>query len=161
MDHIPNWEEFTTLGRNDEIEDDLTPTEIKLQRGKMKRAKDLYNQAREMYKYVAIFCDTLKGEMAEITSNMMMQNVLMICPKIIGAEAKDQYVFRMECASIIRTNCKELIVQVEASEVLNLCEIEYKDIVLSEMKKFKHLFKKWVKHFEKDKSTDDWLLFNQ
>jgi hypothetical protein len=160
MDHIPRWEEIVAIGANFSGKEKLSPSEIKLLRDKNNRAKALYNQGRELYKYVSIFCDTLNGNMAGVTSDLIMQNVLIICPKIIAAEAIDKYVFRMECAATIRSNCKELIVQVDASDILSLCVVEYKDIVLIEMKKFRALFKKWVTHFDKDKTKDEWSLFS-
>ena len=159
MDHMPEWEHFSQFGRDDEDEENLSSVDAEKVRLKVTRAKSLYNQARAVYKYAALFCETLEGEMAEMTANLIMQNALMLCPKIVGAEGADMYILRMENASIIRTNCRELETQVRAADMFEICTPEYKDIVLDEIEKFRLLFIEWVKHFEKDEFEDDWGLY--
>jgi len=43
-----------------------------------------------------------------------MQNAMMLCPKIVGAEGGVLYIIGMENASIIRTNARELEVRLKA-----------------------------------------------
>lgn len=159
LDHMPEWEEFVALGRNDECEENLSLKEIRAQRKKNEIAKLLYNQSRSLYRYSTIFCEALRGEMAEMTTALIMQNTMVICPKILSAEAVDNYVARMECASIIRTNCKELELQIKAADMFNMCSSEYRDVIFSELDKFKSYFLKWVKLFKKDNVKDDWGLY--
>jgi len=159
LNHMPEWEEFNRIGRNDEDEQNLSSADAEKVRLKVFRAKTLYNQAREVYKYSALFCETLEGDLAEMTTDLIMQNALMLCPKIIGAEGADTYILRMENASIIRTNCKELEVQVRAADMFEICTPEYKDIVLFEIERFRLFFIEWVRHFEKDDIEDDWGLY--
>ena len=155
MDHMPEWEHFN------HFEDDLVRNEEEEEkyRSKILRAKKLYDQARSIYRYSALFCETLEGEMSEMTANLIMQNAMMLCPKIVGAEGGDMYVLRMENASIIRTNCRELETQVKAADMFEICTPEYKDIVLHELEKFRILFIDWVKYFEKDDFEDEWGLY--
>ncbi|MBC6110738.1 hypothetical protein ACFOG5_16850 [Pedobacter fastidiosus] len=159
MDHMPDWDYFTRHRLNDAEDKNQFSLNTEKDRLKVVRAKALYNQARAVYKYAALFCETLKGEMAELTSSLIMQNALMLCPKIVGAEGADLYSLRMENASIIRTNCREMETQVKAAELFEICNPEYKEIVLAEINKFRLLFIEWVKHFEKDEFEDDWGLF--
>lgn len=158
MDHMPEWEHFSRFEQN---EDNLNFSAENTEKSRLNalRAKNLYNQARALYKYAALFCETLDGEMADMTASLIMQNAMMLCPKIVGAEGADMYILRMENASIIRTNCKELETQVKAADIFEICTPEYRDIVLNEMAKFKVLFIDWVKHFEKDEFEDDWGLY--
>ena len=158
MDHMPEWEHFSRFEKDDDG-DNLSSDDAEKVRLKVCRAKSLYNQARAVYKYAALFCETLKGEMAELTSNLIMQNALMLCPKIVGAEGADMYILRMENASIIRTNCREMETQVKAAVMFEICTPEYTEIVLAEIEKFRLLFVIWVKHFEKDDFTDEWGLY--
>ncbi|MCZ4243067.1 hypothetical protein [Pedobacter punctiformis] len=155
MNHMPEWEQFSRLGEDGTF----SQPETEKSRLKALSAKTLYNQARAVYKYAALFCETLKGEMADLTSNLIMQNALIICPKIVGAEGADIYVLRMENASIIRTNCRELEIQVRAADMLRICAPEYKDIMLNEIEKFRLIFIEWVKLFEKDQYKDEWGLY--
>jgi len=159
MNHMPEWEHFSRFGRDDEDEDNLSQYDAEKVRLKVNRAKLLYNQARAIYKCAAIFCETLEGEMAEITSGLIMQNAMMLCPKIIGAEGADLYLLRMENASIIRTNCRELETQIKAADLFGICNADYKNIVLDEIEKFRLLFIDWVKNFEKDDHEDEWGLY--
>jgi len=159
MDHMPEWEHFSRFGRDDESEENLSPYQVKKNRQKIKCARDLYNQARSLYKFAALFCETLSGEMSEITASLIMQNAMMLCPKIIGAEGADIYILRMENASQIRTNCREMETQVKAADMFKICNPEYKNIVLNEIEKLKLFFIEWVKNFEKDDFKDDWGLY--
>lgn len=97
--------------------------------------------------------------MADMSKELMMQNAMMLCPKIVGAEGGDMYILRMENASIIRTNVKELETQVKASVLFENCRDEDASIVVNEIDKFKELFKIWVSYFEKDDFEDDWGLY--
>ena len=126
---------------------------------KQDKAQALYNQGKQVYVCTKAFCESLTGEMADITKSLIMQNALMICPKIAGAEAGDSYIIRMENASVIRTNCKELMVQVRFAELSDQCNKEYEKVVSNEMEKFRLLFIDWVSLFEKDEFEDEWGLY--
>lgn len=152
LNSMPEWDDFKHFSYCEEGE------EWKY-KNKLERAKNLYNQAREVYKYATIFCETLKGEMADMTKSLMMQNAMMLCPKIMGAEGGDMYILRMENASIIRTNARELDIQVKSALMFEQCSKKDAHVVISELEKFKQLFKAWVSHFEKDDMEDDWGLY--
>ena len=152
LNSLPEWDDFKHFHYNEEGEDWKN-------KPKLERAKNLYNQAREIYKYATIFTETLKGEMAEMTKELILQNAMMLCPKIMGAEGGDIYILRMENASIIRTNARELETQVKAALLFEQCNKKDAHVVIAEIEKFKELFKIWVSHFEKDDITDDWGLY--
>lgn len=149
---LPEWDDFRQF-RHEE------PGEDWKNRPKYQSAKNLYNQAREVYKYATIFSETLTGEMADSIKELILQNAMMLGPKIIGAEGGDIYIIRMENASIIRTNAIELETQVKAAYLYEQCSITDSDIVVAEIDKFKALFKDWVSLFEKDDIEDDWGLY--
>jgi len=151
MDHMPDWDRFNKFNDDEGEEWKDAP--------KIERAKKLYNQARQVYKYAAIFCETLTGEMADMTKELIMQNAMMLCPKIVGAEGGDLYIIRMENASIIRTNARELEVQVKSALLFDNCKETDSTIVIAEISKFRELFKEWVKYFEKDDFEDEWGLY--
>lgn len=153
LNDLPEWDDFKHFGRGGEEGEDWKT------QPKLERAKNLYNQARQVYRYAAVFCETLKGEMAEMTTALIMQNAMMLCPKIMGAEGGDLYVLRMENASIIRTNARELETQVKASYLYEKCSKSDRDVVVAEIEKFRELFKIWVQHFEKDDYEDEWGLY--
>lgn len=152
LNSMPEWDDFNAFRYTEEGEEWKN-------KPKLERAKNLYNQAREVYKYATIFCETLKGEMADMTTHLIMQNAMMLCPKIMGAEGGDMYILRMENASIIRTNARELEIQVKSALLFEQCSQKDAHIVVAEIEKFKELFKIWVSHFEKDDMEDDWGLY--
>ena len=151
MDHMPDWDHFKNLN-------DAEGEEWK-DASKLESAKKLYNQARQVYKYAALFCETLSGEMASFSKELIMQNAMMLCPKIVGAEAGDLYIIRMENASIIRTNAKELAIQIRGASLFDHCKKDDMEIVLSEIEKFRALFITWVSYFQKDDFEDEWGLY--
>lgn len=125
----------------------------------IKRAEALYAQSREVYRYARLFCDSLEGEMAEMTEKLILENVLLIPTKIVAAEGGDMYVLRMENASIIRTQCRQIVDQVNYAEMTGIGNEDYAKVVLDEMEKFKILFIEWVSHFERDEFEDEWGLY--
>jgi bacterioferritin-associated ferredoxin len=152
LNNIPDWD----FEKNREEDEEAEEWKNKPKRDK---AQALYNQGKQVYVYAKAFCESLTGEMAETTKSLIMQNVIMICPKIVGAEAGDSYVIRMENASVIRTNCRELIVQVGFAGMCGQCNKDYEQVVRSEMEKFRLLFIDWVSLFEKDEFEDEWGLY--
>jgi len=157
MDHMPEWAHFSHLEHSEGGEQLAGETDQA--RLKILLAKNLYNQARAVYKYAALFCESLKGDMAEITANLIMQNAMVLCPKIVSAEGADIYIVKMENASVIRINCKEMEIQVKAANIFEICATEYHAIVLSEIEKFRLIFIEWVKTFKKDQLEDEWGLY--
>ncbi|WP_316785774.1 hypothetical protein [Pedobacter frigiditerrae] len=153
INHIPDWNHFN-FSRGEDQEGEEWKNNPKLE-----RAKNLYNQARQVYKYASLFCETLTGEMADMSKELIMQNAMMLCPKIVGAEGGDMYILRMENASIIRPNARELEVQVKATALFENCREIDKDIIVKEIATFRELFKEWVSHFEKDDFDDEWGLY--
>ncbi|TKC03316.1 hypothetical protein [Pedobacter cryotolerans] len=97
--------------------------------------------------------------MADMSKELIMQNAMMLCPKIVGAEGGDMYILRMENASTIRTNARELETQIKATALFENCREVDAAIVVKEMDQFKVLFKIWFSHFEKDDLEDEWGLY--
>lgn len=90
---------------------------------------------------------------------MIHENAIVIRPKIGGAMATDMYILKMENASIIRTNAKELLTQVSYAELMGFISQSYKEVIVSVMNEFRLLFRDWVATFKKDEYEDDWGLF--
>lgn len=126
---------------------------------KRKAAKDLYEQAWKVYNYSRIFCESLKGEHSEMNSSLILQNATILCPKIVGAEGGDNYMIRMENASIIRTNAIELRTQVKACALFDESSEDLVAVIVDEIEVLKEKFKLWISYFEKDDIEDDWGLY--
>ncbi len=122
-------------------------------------AKKLYMQGWKIFNYSRIFCESLKGEYAEMNTSLILQNASVLCPKIVGAESGDIYIIRMENASIIRTNAIELRIQMKSCTLFDKATEDLAEVILEEIELFKEKFKVWISYFEKDEMEDDWGLY--
>ena len=123
-------------------------------------AKTLYNKWREVFQLVMAFTDTLADEDSKPdTSDLIYQNAMMVAPKIISAAGDTLYVIKMENASVIRTNCRQLMDQVIFAGMSEKAE-KYHEVVIREaMEEFRLLFRQWVATFSPDVYEDEWGLY--
>jgi hypothetical protein len=99
--------------------------------------------------------------MFEENKEFMLANAMMIPAKIAGAEGADLYDLRMENATIIRKAARELITDARGLQMNGFKDIEYLDLLRSEMEEFRILFAEWVATFDNENySIDRWGLFN-
>jgi hypothetical protein len=91
----------------------------------------------------------------------MLVNSMIIPAKIAGAEGGDLYDLRMENAAIIRKAARELITDARGLQMNGFKDIEYLDLLRSEVDEFRVLFAEWVLGFDKENYIiDRWGLFN-
>lgn len=149
---LPEWKEahFST-----EDEDEAWKYAADLE-----AAKALYNKWREVFYLVMVFTDNLPEENEPHSiRNMIFENAMMVSPKLISAAGDMLYIVKMENASIIRTNCKQLMDQVIFSGLTEKAERHHEQVIRDSMEEFKNLFKDWVATFKKDDCEDDWGLY--
>lgn len=93
------------------------------------------------------------------TRKFIYENAMMIAPKIRSASLVNMYILQMENASIIRTNCIQMMEQIGYGVLSDFIEPNYKEIIDEEMIRFRELFKNWIATFKKDDIEDEWGLF--
>lgn len=156
MHSLPEWDDHKMLQRQYEGEEWKVASHLDA-------TKNLYNKWRDIFLYVESYCETLQNakdyDHAEKNKELIWQNLFIVAPKIIGAAGAAAYVLKMENASIIRNNCRELMEQVHFTALVGAGEEQYADAIEAEMNKFRELFKVWVDTFVKDEHTDEWGLF--
>lgn len=156
MHSLPEWDDHHSLTRMYEGEEWKAKPHLDA-------AKSLYNKWREIFVLVESYCDTLQDskeyDHAERNKELIWQNLFIVAPKIIGAAGAEDYVLKMENASIVRYNCRELMEQIHFTAMVGAGEEKYADAIDTEMQEFKTLFKKWVATFERDDYEDEWGLF--
>lgn len=156
MHSLPEWDDHRLLKKRFEGE------EWKL-KPQLDASKNLYNKWREIFLMVESYCETLQDskeyDHAEKNKELIWQNLFIVAPKIIGAAGADMYVLKMENASIVRYNCRELMEQVRFTAMVGVGEEEYAEAIELEMDIFRELFKTWVNTFIKDSNEDEWGLF--
>jgi hypothetical protein len=112
---------------------------------------------------VESFCETLQSSeefsYTDDTKKLIYQNIFIVAPKLMGAASVDSYVLKMENASIIRTNCREMMEQIRFAAMVGTADEKYVDAIEDEMDDFKELFREWVSTFRKDEFEDEWGLY--
>ena len=156
MHSLPEWDDHRMLQRRYEGEEWKMAAQLEA-------AKNLYNKWRDIFLLVESYCETLQDskeyDHAEKNKELIWQNLFIVAPKIIGAAGIDEYVSKMENASIIRNNCRELMEQVNFTAMVGAGEEEYAAAIERDMDIFRELFKTWVATFRKDEYEDEWGLF--
>ncbi|MBL7857727.1 MAG: hypothetical protein JNM57_08560 [Cyclobacteriaceae bacterium] len=126
-------------------------------------ALPIYQKADEILELTQRIVDTLEKDNphAEIHSSMMLEDAMIIPAKIAGAEAMDDYILKMENATLIKIHARSLLTQTASLKYLELVEMQYLQLLRDELDAFRFLFKEWVKSFETGttKEGDGWGLF--
>ena len=126
-------------------------------------ARNLYKQWRELFGLVIAFAENLAddndGSHQSSTKSLIYQNAMIVAPKIIGAVSVDSFTLKMENASLIRSNCRQMMEQINFAVLMGWADEAYKQVIEESLDQFKNLFKIWVATFEKDLFEDEWGLF--
>ncbi|MFT3749808.1 MAG: hypothetical protein QM768_15910 [Agriterribacter sp.] len=156
MHSLPEWHDHKMLKKRYEGEE----WKVKPQ---LDAAEKLYNKWREIFMLVESYCETLQDskdyDHAEKNKELIWQNLFIVAPKIIGAAGVDLYTLKMENASIVRNNCREMMEQIKFTAMVGAGEEKYAEAIEHEMDIFRALFKAWVNTFVKDEYEDEWGLF--
>lgn len=126
-------------------------------------ARDLYKHWRELFGLVVAFAENLAddndGTHQSSTKSLIYQNAMIIAPKIIGAVSVESYTLKMENAAIIRSNCRQMMEQINFAVLMGWADETYKQVIEESLDQFRQLFRAWVTTFEKDSFDDEWGLF--
>lgn len=108
------------------------------------------------------FEESIQAEMIKSNLNYLRENAMIIPAKIAGAADEDMlYDIRMENAAIIRKSARELITDARGIQMHGFKDVEYLDLLRSEVDEFRILFAEWVKTFDCwNYIIDRWGLFN-
>lgn len=98
----------------------------------------------------------------ETTVRFMMENAMLIPPKIAGASTIDLYDLKMENATLIRKAARELYVHAGSLRYEeNIPDKDYINLLRNEIEEFRLLFVDWVENFDQwNYIKDNWGLFN-
>lgn len=157
LNYLPDWEESLS----EEEGEVWKTTELR------SAGKALYLKWQEIFGLIiGIIGDP--SEIAEASSpethdtwtrKFIYENAMVIAPKIRSASLVNMYILQMENASIIRTNCIQMMEQIGYGVLSDSIEPNYKEIIDEEMIQFRELFKNWIDTFKKDDLEDEWGLF--
>lgn len=123
-------------------------------------ARNLYDKWREVFQLIMAFSDTLADEEnPPSTRDLIYENAMLVAPKIVSAVGDTLYIIKMENASIIRTNCRQLMDQVIFAGMAEKAEKYHEDVIREAMEEFRLLFREWAATFVRDEYEDEWGLY--
>jgi hypothetical protein len=125
-------------------------------------ALPIYKKALEILDLTEQIVDTFNDEdTAKIHRQIMLEDAMIIPAKIAGAEAMDDYILKMENATVIKIHARSLLTQTSSAKYLDLQDERYLQLLRDEIEAFRLLFKTWVQSFETGttKEGDGWGLF--
>jgi hypothetical protein len=126
------------------------------------RNMPLMQKANEIFDLTHAICESMPddNEFTGMYRGLLMENAMMLAPKIAGAESIQDYGLKMENAVIIKVNAMQLRTQLNGCEMFDLVKEDYLEILREAIDEFKILFAEWVKKFEKyDIYDDGWGLW--
>ena len=121
----------------------------------------IYKKAWEIMKLTQAVVESIDEEEDQFyIRDRMMENAHILPAKIAAAEGGDLYNLRMECATFIKVNARELLTSTSFCKLNGLSSPEYLQLLRDEIGEFKKLFLGWVNSFDPSNNIDDgWGLF--
>ena len=125
----------------------------------------LYQKALQILKITMGLVEIVPKDneyLQETTVRFMMENAMLLAPKIAGASAIDLYDLKMENATLVRKAARDLYVQAGSLRYEEtIPDQDYIRLLRSEIEEFRLLFVDWVENFDQwNYIKDDWGLFN-
>jgi hypothetical protein len=121
----------------------------------------IYQKAEEIAELTRRIVDSIDDqEVKMLHSNTMLEDSISLSAKIAGAEAVNDFVIRMENATLIKIHARRLQTKSASLIFAGILPEEYLRLLRKEIDTFRVLFKEWVKSFEGcEKEGDGWGLF--
>lgn len=125
-------------------------------------ALPIYQKALEILDLTEQIVETFDEDYAAtLRKQGILEHARVIPARIAGAEAVNDYVQKMENATLVKIHARSLFTQTSSIQNLGLLDPEYLKLLHDEIESFRRLFKPWVKSFESgtEKEGDGWGLF--
>lgn len=121
----------------------------------------IYQKAEEIGDLTRRIVDSIDDqEIRMLHSNSMLEDSMALAGKIAGAEAVDNYIIKMENATLIKIHARRLQTKSASLIFEGILPEEYLRLLRKEIDAFRILFKQWIKTFEScEKEGDGWGLF--
>lgn len=124
-------------------------------------ALPIFQKAEEICELTRRIIDSIDDEeIRMIHSNIMLEDSIIIPEKIAGAEAMNDFVMKMENATVVKIHARSLQTQTASLIFEEVLPEEYLRLLRKEIEAFRLLFREWIKTFHKSpKEGDGWGLF--
>lgn len=123
----------------------------------------IYKKSEEILDTVIAITDIFPedNEMLLSLKGQLLSDAMLIQVKLAGAFSVKLYDVKMENATLIRKAARDLMVAYHSLEMFDFEEVEYYQLVRTQIEEFRLLFIEWVASFNTSHYiTDNWGLFN-
>jgi len=148
------WDDF-----EENEEDDESEFDPKAHRDQI-YSHPLMKKALEIVSLTHALVGSLDEARKELYGGMMMEDATVMSAKFAGAEGVNDYILKMENATIMKVHARHLNSMTYQLAVEETHAEEHLNLLRDAIEEFKVLFVTWVKSFETaDKYDDGWGLF--
>jgi hypothetical protein len=148
------WDDF-----EENEEDDESEFDPKAHRDQI-YSHPLMKKALEIVSLTHALVGSLDEARKELYGGMMMEDATVMSAKFAGAEGVNDYILKMENATIMKVHARHLNSMTYQLAVEETHAEEHLNLLRDAIEEFKVLFVTWVKSFESaDKYDDGWGLF--
>jgi hypothetical protein len=148
------------MWEDQDAEEDDSDVDPEKERQRME-ALPIFQKAEEIRDITRRIIDSIEDETFKIMhSNIMLEDSIIIPIKIAGAEAVDDFILKMENATLVKIHARSLQAQTASLLFEEVLPAEYLSLLRKEIEAFRLLFRAWVKTFHTSrKENDGWGLF--
>ncbi len=149
------WDDFD----NNEDWEDESEFDPKAQRDQI-YSHPLMKKANEIVSLTHALVGSLDEARKELYGGMMMEDAMVMSAKFAGAEGVNDYILKMENATIMKVHARHLNSMTYQLAVEETHAEEHLNLLREAIEEFKTLFVAWVKGFDPtDRYDDGWGLF--
>lgn len=117
-------------------------------------------KANEIVSLTHALVGSLDEARKELYGGMMMEDAMIICAKFAGAHGVDDFILKMENATIMKVHARHLNSMTYQLAMEETHAEEHLNLLREAVEEFRQLFVEWVKTFESaDRYDDGWGLF--
>lgn len=120
----------------------------------------LMKKANEIVSLTHALVGSLDEARKELYGGMMMEDAMVICAKFAGAQGVDDFILKMENATIMKVHARHLNSMTYQLAMEETHAEEHLQLLREAIDEFRLLFVEWVKSFDSAERYDDgWGLF--
>lgn len=148
------WDDFEENEEDDESEFDPKANRDQIY------SHPLMKKANEIVSLTHALVGSLDEARKELYGGMMMEDATVISAKFAGAEGVNDYILKMENATIMKVHARHLNSMTYQLAMEETHAEEHLNLLREAIEEFKVLFVSWVNNFDpKDRMDDGWGLF--
>jgi hypothetical protein len=148
------WEDF-----DENEEDDESEFDPKAQRDQI-YSHPLMKKASEIVSLTHALVGSLDEARKELYGGMMMEDAMVMSAKFAGAEGVNDYILKMENATIMKVHARHLNSMTYQLAVEETHAEDHLNLLREAISEFRILFVEWVRGFDSSERVDDgWGLF--